>query len=64
MLCLVHSDKYSVNLVSLNFCILSLYLVNGPQVLYVNPGCLKSIPGINLFSTNESLFTISLILYS
>ena len=30
----------------LNFCILSLFFVNGPQALYVNPDCLKCISGM------------------
>ena len=32
----------------LNFFILSLFLVKGAQALYVNPGCIKCISGINL----------------
>ena len=31
--------------VSLDFLLLFLFLVNGPQALYVNPGCLKCIYG-------------------
>ena len=40
-----------------------MFFVNDLQALYVNPGCLKSILGINLSPANESLFTISFILY-
>ena len=40
---------------SLNFFILSLFLVNGPRTLYVNPGCIKCIPGINLSHANNNL---------
>ena len=52
-----------MNPVSLNFCILHLIFVNGPQALYVNAGCLKCILGINLPPTNKHLLTILLILY-
>ena len=37
--------------------------MNGPQALYVNPGCLKYISGINLSLNNKSLFTIAFMLY-
>ena len=37
--------------------------VNGPQALYVNPGCLKFIWGINVSLGNKNLLTISFILY-
>ena len=46
----VHFDKiYSEYPVSLNFDILSLFLMNGPEALYINPGCFKWISGINFF---------------
>ena len=47
------------------FFILSLFFVNGPWAVKVNPGCLKSISGINLSPANKNLLTISLfyILY-
>ena len=48
---------------SLNFCILYLFFVNDPQALYVNPGCLKCISGINLSSAYKNLLNISFILY-
>ena len=47
----------------LNFFILSLFLVNAPQALYINPGCLKRISGIHLSRANENLRTISFIFY-
>ena len=34
------------------FCILFLFLVNGSQVLQVNPGCLKCVSGMNLSLAN------------
>ena len=37
--------------------------MNGPQALYVNPGCLKCISGINLSPANKNLFIISFTLY-
>ena len=42
--------------VSLNIYILSLFFLNGPEVLFVNPGCLKCISGMNLTSVNKKLF--------
>ena len=54
---------YLESLVSLIFFILSLFLVNDSQALYVNPGCLKCISGINLLSASKSLFTIECISY-
>ena len=48
----------------LNFCILSLLFVNYlPQALYVNPGYLECISGINLSPANKNLLTISFILH-
>ena len=41
--------------VSLNF-ILSFFLVNGPQALYVNVGCLKCICGIHLSPANKIVY--------
>ena len=38
------------------------FFVNGPQELYVNPGCIKCIYGINLSHANENVFTNSFIL--
>ena len=32
----------------------SFFLVNGPQALYVNPGCFKCISGINLSPPNKT----------
>ena len=57
---LVCFDKYIVN----HVCILSWFFVNGPQALYINPGCLKCTTGINLSPANKNLLTISVILYS
>ena len=37
--------------------------MNGPQALFVNPGCFKCIAGTNLSPANKSLFTIAFILY-
>ena len=48
---------YRESPVSLNFCILSLFYVNGPKALYVNPGCVKCISGINLSPVNKNLLT-------
>ena len=51
--------------VSLNFCVLSLFLVNSVQEVCVNldlpctAGCLKYISGMNLSPANKNLFTIS-----
>ena len=36
--------------------------MNGPQALYVNPGCLKCISNINLSPANKSLLAIAFIL--
>ena len=61
---LIRFDKYILNhLFSLIPFILSLFLVNGPQGLYVNPGFLKCISSINLSPANKNLFIISFILY-
>ena len=50
---------YRKSPVSLNFCIISFFFfVNGPQALYINPGYLKCISGINLSPTNKNLFTL------
>ena len=49
--------------VSSSFYVLSLFFVNGSQALYVNPGCLKFISGINLSPANKNLFTMSFNLY-
>ena len=46
-----------------NFCILSLFFVNEPEALYLNPGYLKSTSGINLSPANKILLTISFPLY-
>ena len=54
---------YRESPVSLNFYILSLFFVNGPQALYINPVCLKCSSGMDLSSVNKELFTISFILY-
>ena len=43
---------YHETLISLNFCILSLFFANAPQALYVNPSGLKNISGINLSPAN------------
>ena len=45
------------------FLIFSLFLVNGPQALYINPDCLKCILDINLPPDNKKIFTISYIIY-
>ena len=44
-LCLVHFDKHTLGL----------------QALYINPGCLKCISGMNLSLANKNLITISFI---
>ena len=49
--------------VSLNYWILSLFFVNGPQTLDVNLSCLKCISDISLLPANKNLLTISFILY-
>ena len=54
---------YRESPVSLNFWILPLFFAKVSQALYVNPGCLKFISGINLSPANENVFTISSILY-
>ena len=41
--------------VSLNFYTPYFFIVNGPQALYVNPGCLKCVSGMNLSLANKSL---------
>ena len=43
--------------------ILSLHFANGLKALFVNPGYLKCISGINLSPANKNMFTISFILY-
>ena len=48
----------------MNFSILCLFLVNGPQALYVETGCFKCISDINLFETSKNLFAISFSLYT
>ena len=54
---LVHFDKYILKHIFFYFfSIFSLFLVNCPQALYVNPDFLKCILGINLSLTNKSLF--------
>ena len=40
------------------FFLLSLYLVNVPQVLYLNPGYLKFNLNINLFSPNKNYYCL------
>ena len=54
---------YRESLVFFKFYILSLFLVNGPQTLYINPGYLKCILDIDLSPANSNLLTISLILH-
>ena len=49
--------------VCLNFFILYLFLVNGSQALYGNPGCLKCISGIDTSPANKNLLIISSILH-
>ena len=46
---------YPESFLSLIFCILSLFLENVPQVLWVNPGC-KCISGMNLSPASKNLF--------
>ena len=48
----------------LNLFFLSLFILNGSQVLYVNLGCLKCISGMNWSHANKNLFIISFILIS
>ena len=50
-----------VAVISLNIRILPLLLVSGPQVLYENPGGLKSLLGMNLSLANKNLFIILFI---
>ena len=38
-------------------------MVNDPQALFVNPGCLKCISGINLYPAIKKMFTISFFQY-
>ena len=54
---------YFVSPVFLNFWVLSLFLVNGPQALYVNPGYLKGISGINLSPASKNLLIKSFFFY-
>ena len=61
---LVCFDRHILNLLFyFNFCIPSLFLVNGPQEIYVNLGCLKCISGMNLSPANKRFFIILFILY-
>ena len=53
---------YRESPVSLNFCILSLFFVNGPKALYVNLCRLRCISDIILSPANKNLLTISVIL--
>ena len=48
---------------SLNLCIYSLFLANGPQALQIDLGYLKCIEAWNLSPANKNLFIISFILY-
>ena len=48
----------------LNFCILYLFLLNGPRSRYVIPVCLKCIASIDLSPAIKILFIISFILHS
>ena len=58
-----YTTKYILNLsFFFNFFILSLFLVNEPQALYVNPGQFKCLSGIILFPANI-FFICSVILY-
>ena len=50
-------------LVSLNVFIISLFLVNGLQSLYVNTVCLRCIFGKNLSLINKNLFLVLFVLY-
>ena len=52
---------YFVSPVSLNFWILSLFLVNGPQALKVNAGYFECNSGINVSPANKNVLTISFI---
>ena len=52
---------YSKSPVSLNFWILSLFFVNGPEVLCVKSGCIKRMLSLNLSPSNKNLSTISFI---
>ena len=54
---------YCKSPVSLSFCILFLFLVNGPQALYVNPGYIKSISGMNLSPVYYSLIIKTCLLF-
>ena len=55
--------KYLTCPVSLSFYVLSLLLVNGTQVLHVNPVCLKCFSGKNVSPATKNVFTFSFILY-
>ena len=52
-----------VSSVSLNFYILSLIFVNGPQALCVNTGCIICISGMNVSPANKKLPIITFVLY-
>ena len=54
------SSLYTVSL-SLNFCIRSLFFLNGPQALYINLVFTKDSLGLDLSTTNKNVFTISFI---
>ena len=47
--------KESLFPVIINFPILCLFFLNGPQALEVKPGCFKCISGINLSAANKNL---------
>ena len=64
MLCLDDFGKYFESIVSVTFCVLSLFLVNGPHNFYANSGCLECILIKNIFSSNKKLWTVPFILYS
>ena len=60
---------YQESPVSLNFYTISLFFVNCPQALYVNPdlpsagSCLTCFQGIDVSPVHKTFFTISFILY-
>lgn len=65
---IVSFDKSILNLylessVPLKFCALSLFLVNDPKALHINPRCLKRISEMDLSPTNKNLFTFFFPLY-
>ena len=49
---------------NLNFWILCLLFINGPQALYVNSDCFKCVSGINLSPANNNLLFLFYLFYT